>query len=260
MLLVPQARHNGEELGEGRLTWTSRLDELFPELAARMRPEYRDVTVRDLLTHHSGLVRDAPGEFGRGTGRERRERFVDWVLTRPPGSRRGTLAYSNANYILAGAIVERLTGERYEELVVRRLLAPLGLTDVRFGPPRAPGRFDQPSGHIAGAFGRWRADASEQTNPLYAPAGDMNLSVRDWALWARAVLRAAAGGPSPWKPETVAELLTPPVPTDSMAMGWLVLSRAWAQPGGRMLAHTGSNRLHFSIAILAPERLIATKH
>jgi CubicO group peptidase (beta-lactamase class C family) len=249
---------------EGGLTWATTLAELFPELATRMRPEYRDVTVRDLLTHHSGLVRDASGDFGQGTGRERRERFVGWVLTRPPASPRGTLAYSNANYILAGAIVERLTGESYEQLVVRRLLAPLGLQDVRFGPPRAPGRSDQPSGHIAGAFGRWRADASEQTNPLYAPAGDMNLSVRDWALWARALLRAASGGPSPWKPETVAALLTPPVPADSMAMGWQVLSRPWARPGGRILVHTGTNRLHFSIAILAPETgfgiLVMTNH
>lgn len=238
---------------EGRLAWTTTLAELFPELAARMRPEYRDVTVRDLLTHHSGLVRDASGDFGQGSGRERRERFVGWVLTRRPESPRGTLAYSNANYILAGAIVERLTGESYERLVVRRLLAPLGLKDVRFGPPRAAGQLDQPSGHVAGAFGRWRADASEQPSPLYAPAGDMNLPIGDWAVWAQALLRAASGGPSPWKPETIAALLTPPVPADSMAMGWLVLSRPWAGPGGRLLVHTGTNRLNFSIAILAPE-------
>jgi CubicO group peptidase (beta-lactamase class C family) len=249
---------------EGRLTWAATLAELFPELATRMRPEYRDVTVRDLLTHHSGLVRDASGDFGRGTAWEQRERFVGWVLTRPPASPRGTLGYSNANYVLAGALVERLAGESYEQLLVRRLLAPLGLKNVRFGPPRAPGRYDQPSGHIAGAFGRWRADASEQTNPLYAPAGDLNLSVHDWALWAQALLRAASGGPSPWKPETLAALLTPPVPADSMAMGWQVLSRPWARPGGRILAHTGTNRLHFSIAILAPETgfgiLVMTNH
>jgi CubicO group peptidase (beta-lactamase class C family) len=151
-------------------------------------------------------------------------------------------------------IVERLTGESYEELVVHRLLAPLGLRDVRFGPPRAPGMRDQPSGHVGGALGRWIADASEQARPLYAPAGDVNLSVHDWALWARAVLRAASGGPSPWTPETVATMLAPPVPSDSMAMGWLVLSRPWAGPdGGRILAHTGTNRLHYSIAVLAPE-------
>lgn len=61
---------------EGRIAWTTTLAEAFPELATRMRPEYRGVTVRDLLTHHGGLVRDASGDFGDGSGGQQRERFV----------------------------------------------------------------------------------------------------------------------------------------------------------------------------------------
>ena len=242
---------------DGRITWTTTLAESFPELATRMRPEYRDVTLRDLLTHHSGLVRDASGDFGQGDGKQQRERFVPWVLTQRPATPRGTLAYSNANYILAGAIIERLTGESYEQAVVRRLLAPLGLTTSGFGPPATPGKVDQPWGHSDGLLGRWHTVApdAERTDftPLYAPAGQLHLSIHDWALWARALLRAASGGPSPWKPETVAALLTPPVPADSMAMGWQVLRRPWAKPGGRILVHDGSNMRFFSIAVLAPE-------
>jgi CubicO group peptidase (beta-lactamase class C family) len=242
---------------EGRIAWTTTLAEIFPELATRMRTEYRGVTVRDLLTHHGGLVRDAKGDFGRGTPRAQRERFVPWVLTQRPASPRGTVAYSNAGYILAGAIIERIVGESYEQFVVRRLLAPLGLTTAGFGPPATPGKVDQPWGHSDGLFGRWHMVAPEQENSdfarLYSPAGQLHLSIHDWALWSRVLLRAASGGPSPWKPETVAALLTPPVPSDSMAMGWQVLTRPWAKPGGRILVHDGSNMRFFSVAVLAPE-------
>jgi D-alanyl-D-alanine carboxypeptidase len=242
---------------DGRIAWTTTLAESFPELATHMRPEYRDVTVRDLLTHHSGLVRDASGDFGAGSGRHQRERFVPWVLAQRPATPRGTLAYSNANYILVGAIIERLTGESYEQVVVRRLLAPLGLTTAGFGPPSTPGKVDQPWGHSDGLLGRWHTVAPDKESsdfpPLYAPAGQLHLSIHDWALWARAVLRAASGGASPWKAETVAALFTPPVSADSMAMGWQVRTRAWAAPGGRILVHDGSNMRFFSIAVLAPE-------
>lgn len=242
---------------ERRVTWSATLAELFPELAARMRAEYREVTLRDLLTHHSGLVRDVSGDFDRRTGREQRERFVPWVLTQKPASARGTFMYSNCNYILLGAIAERLTGVDYEMLVAQRLLAPLGVARVGFGPPASPGVVDQPWGHSEGFLDRWHSVAPEQQGsdfpPLYAPAGQLNLSVRDWARWAQVVMRAASGAPSPWKHETAAALFTPPVPADSVAMGWWVLNRKWATPGGRILMHDGSNGRFFSIAVLAPE-------
>jgi D-alanyl-D-alanine carboxypeptidase len=203
------------------------------------------------------LVRDASDDFGAGSARQQRERFVPWVLAQRPVAPRGTLRYSNAGYILAGAIIERLTGESYEELVVRRLLAPLGATTVGFGPPATPGQVDQPWGHSDGLMGRWHTVAPDaegaDNSPIYGPPGRMHLSIHDWALWAQAVLRAASGGPSPWKPETVTTLLAPLVASDSMAMGWQVLSRPWAKPSGRILVHDGSNMRFFSLAVLAPD-------
>jgi len=130
-------------------------------------------------------------------------------------------------------------------------------TSVAFGPPATPRKVDQPWGHSDGLFGRWHAVAPDDEHAdfpaLYGPAGRMNLSIHDWALWAQVLLRAISGGASPWKPETVAALVTPPVATDSAAMGWLVLRRPWANPGGRILTHNGSNQRFFSIAMLAPE-------
>jgi CubicO group peptidase (beta-lactamase class C family) len=242
---------------DGKLTWTATLAELFPEYATRMRPEYRDVTLRDLLTHHGGLVRDASGTFGQTTGRAQRERFAEWVLTQRPASPRGTFAYSNAGYILLGAIVERITGADFETLLVQRLLAPLGLTTVGYGPPATPGTVDQPWGHtdyaLRGLKARPPGDNDSDFAPLYTPAGRVNLSIHDFASWAQTILRASSGGTSPWKAETVREMLTPPVPADSMAMGWWAQTRAWAGPSRRILVHDGGNKMFFSLALLVPD-------
>ena len=241
---------------EGKLTWTATLAELFPELATRMRPEYRGVTLRDLLTHHGGIVRDASGTFGQTTGRAQRARFVEWVLTQRPAVPRGTLAYSNAGYILLGAIVERVTGEDFDSVLVRRLLAPLGITTAGFGPMATPGRVDQPLSHGNFAFRGVRpVEPNEKADypPLYDPAGRMHLSIRDFASWTQTILRAVSGGASPWKPATVHDLFTPPVPSDSIAMGWQALSRAWAGPSRRILVHDGSNSLNMSLSLVAPD-------
>jgi len=189
---------------EGRVAWATTLAELFPELAATMRPEYRAVTVRDLLTHHGGLVRDARDAPENEPGR---------------------------------AAAARAAGDHQH----------------RLRPAREP-RQGRPAGGARAPSPFARVTAMDIDNPPLAdPAGRLNLSIREWARWAQAVLRAASGGASPWTPTTTGALFTPPVATDSMAMGWQALRRPWAQPGGRILVHDGSNRLFLSVAVLAPE-------
>ena len=154
--------------------------------------------------------------------------------------------------LVALATTARSLGAQAAELA-RRLLAPLGITNIGFGPPASPGKADQPAGHVRRPpFARVTAMDIDNP-PLADPAGRLNLSIREWARWAQAVLRAASGGASPWTPTTTGALFTPPVATDSMAMGWQALRRPWAQPGGRILVHDGSNRLFLSVAVLAPE-------
>ena len=69
---------------QGKLHWTSTLGTLFPELLNDMRPEYRTLTVRELLSQQSGLVPNPRIEFHDGTPRRQREAFVKWVLQQPP--------------------------------------------------------------------------------------------------------------------------------------------------------------------------------
>jgi len=254
---------------KGRLKWSSTLGELFPELAGAMRPEYRSLQVHELLSHQSGLVPNPTVSFRDGTPRAQRTAFLRWVLSQPPATTRGKYAYANSNYIVAGAIAEKLFDGDYETLVVDRLLGPLGIRSVGFGAAGARGAVDQPWGHTdnAGRVTPISPGPDADNPPVFGPAGRVHLTSADWATWIRTVLRASRGGPSPWSAETAKALVTPDVAVDATtgyAFGWLVTKRPWAGSSGRALTHAGSNTANFAVAWVAPEAnfavLVVTNH
>jgi D-alanyl-D-alanine carboxypeptidase len=98
------------------------------------------VTIRQLLDHTSGIREIAPtalfgwihhpGETGPGERAILRERMADYAgLVAEPG---GPGSYSNAGYIVLGAVIEAVSGERYEDFVRRRILTPLGMAHSDF--------------------------------------------------------------------------------------------------------------------------------
>jgi CubicO group peptidase (beta-lactamase class C family) len=247
----------------GKLRWDAPLGEIFPELEPTMRPEHRDLTVRELLTHRSGLVRDPTVSFIDGTPnatpRQQRDAFMRWIVRQPLATPRGSFSYSNSNYIIAGAIAERLFNGDYEHLLIAELLAPLGITTADFGAPGLANDMDQPRGHRLGFLGIHHTVApgpKADNPPVYSPAGRLHLSLSDWVRWCQAVIRAARGEASPWSIATGRSLVTPSPgdTTDSAyAFGWGVIKRKWAGPTGRVLQHGGSNGRWVAFAALAPD-------
>ena len=242
----------------GKVQWTSTLAELFPELATEMRPEYRSVTVRELLSHQSGVVPNATIPFNQPTPREQRVAFAKWVLQQPPANARGIYAYANSNYTLAGAIAERVMNAPYEQLIIDQLFAPIGITTVGWGAPGSPEKEDQPWQYrFAGTKRVEVAPGANSDNPtVMSPAGRANMSIADWSLFIQTVLCAEAGMKSPWTRATSHELTTAAVTTsgsDGYAMGWLATKRSWAGPTGRALTHAGSNTMNYALAWLAPD-------
>jgi len=249
----------GTLVDEGRLTWTATMAELLPDLASTMRPEYRSVTLHDLLSHQSGLVPNATIPFSGPDERAQRVRFLSWVFRQPSVSPRGTYSYANSNYTVAGAIAERLCDESYEQLMFERIFRPLGMTTVGWGAAGTRGKVDQPWQHRIGPFGAPVAvqpGPDADNPPVMSPAGRAHMSVHDWALWVRAVLRAEAGDSSLWRPATARMLVAPAVRVDantSYALGWLTTSRSWAGPTGRTLTHVGSNTMNVADVWVAPD-------
>jgi len=104
---------------EGKLRWNSTVTEVFPELAERMDPCLRSVTLEQLLSHTSGIPADNESIFNAYREAMFQDGNLDnlryWLVQqwskRPlefdPGS---TFAYSNMGYTIVGAIIERVSG------------------------------------------------------------------------------------------------------------------------------------------------------
>ena len=252
----------GTLVDAGLVSFTTTLAELWPELLPVMRAEYRPVTVADLLDHRSGLPANTTVRFMDSTERAQRVSLVKWAVAHPPVSARGLYAYSNVNYAMAGAIAERVTGQSYQQLMHERIFAPLGMRTAGWGPAGAAGlsagEEDQPWQHRIGTDGTRIAVAPSplaDNQPATAPAGRAHMSVSDWALWGRAVLRAASGRPSLWRNSTARMLTSPTTPVngdDRYGNGWLGTTRPWGGPTGRVLTHSGTNTMNFAVAWLAP--------
>lgn len=247
----------GTLVDDSLLDWSTPLATLVPEYAATMRPEYRSVTLRQLLSHSAGLRRDPSLALRTATPSLQRIEVLEWTLRQPPAHPAGTFAYSNLGYIIAGAIAERVTGRDFESLLIERVMVPLGITTAGFGPMGTVGRTDQPLQHT-NSHAPVEPTPDADNPPIYDPAGRVHLSIGDWARYIRWVLAAEAGHQTLLSPASAAMLTTAVVPDGSggaYAMGWLIVDRDWA--GGRTLTHAGSNGLNYAVAWLAPMRSFA---
>ena len=232
----------------------------FPALATAMDPAYRQVTIAQLLSHTAGLPSlDGPLDrlafrlaIGGGDDvRAQRAAAVRKYLAMPPASKPGGFAYSNLGYIVVGAIAEARTGKSWEQLVREEVFAPLGITHAGFGPPGTPGRIDQPHGHLSilGWLVPLDPGSSYADNPpALGPAGTINISLADWARFARDQLDGEHGHGKLLRPESYRRLHTPVA--DDYALGWGVTLEAAGGPV--VFGHTGSNTHWFADIRIRP--------
>lgn len=239
---------------EGKVTWTTTLPEIFPEYAETMRVEYRSVTVRDLLTHSSGFMRDPDLTPQTATPRDQRAEVVAWAVRQPPAVKRGDQFYSNLGFTIAGAIAEKLANRAYEEIITERIVRPLGLATAGFGQMGTEGLEDQPLQHTP-SHAPIVATPDARLQNISNPAGGLHMSVRDWAKYCRWVLACESGHATLLRQETARAITTPVVlsPDGSgSACGWGVEYAGWI--GGRVLAHTGSNGFNYAEVLLCTDR------
>ncbi|MFD3652151.1 serine hydrolase domain-containing protein [Streptomyces sp. NPDC058620] len=122
---------------EKRLSLDQTVEQVLPGVVSGAGNDGRAITVRDLLQHTSGLydytadVFPDPGARTYYTYRwhaYRPAQLVAMAMRHEPGFPPGTdWAYSNTNYVIAGMIIEKVTGRTWEQQVHERILRPLGL-------------------------------------------------------------------------------------------------------------------------------------
>jgi CubicO group peptidase (beta-lactamase class C family) len=252
---------------QGKLRWQLPLAEAFPELARSMHPAYRSVTLEQLLAHRGGLPsRDhnwpkGSGESAMfelpGTIVEQRAAYARMVLGQPPEVSPGSrYLYSNAGYIVAGSLMERATGNSWEELMTRLVFRPLGMTSAAFGAPGAAGKLDQPWQHRVALGLRVPVGPGPRSDnpPVLGPAGRVHCSLDDWANFALQHLEGARGQRGLVSAETFQKLHSP-VGKSDYALGWLINTPDWADGPG--LCHDGSNDRSYAFIQLAPAKRFA---
>jgi len=167
---------------EGKIEWDAPVVRYLP--AFQMWDPYvtRELTVRDLLVHRSGLGLGAgdllwwPASTYDRKEVARRLRFVQ-----PATSFRSAYAYDNVLYLVAGEVIEAISGLSWEDFVSRRILARVGMTgsNVRHSAAAGTGNIATPHAPVDGHVRPIKPFDSDNTNP----AGGINSNAEDMARW-----------------------------------------------------------------------------
>jgi CubicO group peptidase (beta-lactamase class C family) len=242
---------------EGKLDWDTSLAKIFPREAEAWHPDWRSVTLHQLLTHTASMPRDisVPKEAGNTTTEQRRAILTQDWLKYPPETKPGTcFRYSNAGYLFAGLVAETVTGKSWETLMRERVFDPLCMKHTGFGVPGTPGKTDQPWGHSV-LLGL-RIHLQKDNPPWMGPAGTVHAPVADWSKF---VVQHLQGERSETKtklllkPETFRKLHAPE--KEQYACGWVRM------PGEGLkvpyLWHNGSIGSWYAEMRLDPENNVA---
>jgi len=175
---------------EGRLSLQDPVRRLVPEVWFENRWEATDpVRVVDLLEHTTGWDDMHPREYAKdGKGMtlyealdyDHRSRRSRW----PPATRE---AYCNSGPAVAAYIVEKITGQRFEDYVTQNFFRPIGMKAATY--------FEQPSSQLTALYEWDDQPPNAYWNLLFRPPGAINASARDMAAYLLFYLnRGAVGG------------------------------------------------------------------
>lgn len=207
---------------EGKLAWDDPVIDHLPDFRMADAWVTREMTVRDLLVHRSGLGLGA-GDllYVPRTSRSRAEVVQALRHIEPKTSFRSRYAYDNILYVVAGQLVEAVSGQSWEDFVRTRVFEAAGMRtstttlDARFANPNRA----QPHARIRGALRGLGAqevlDERDGLGQTAAPAGGMASSANDLARWLQVQLaqgRLPGDGEARLFSETAArEMWTPQV-------------------------------------------------
>lgn len=114
----------GMLVDEGKVKWTDKLRDVFPGFSLYDPYVTSELRVKDLFTHNAGLGNaDNLWEYDFS-----RDEILRRMRTLPPAySMRSSFIYQNLMYIVAGELIQQLSGKTWEDFITQRLFTPLGM-------------------------------------------------------------------------------------------------------------------------------------
>lgn len=253
---------------EGKLSWDDRVIDHIPEFRMHDPWVTREFTIRDLLTHRSGLPLGAGDLLMFPDGNATVTEIVHALrYLQPSSSFRSKFDYDNLLYIIAGEVTARVSGMAYEDFLEQRLLEPIGMSDCVAAAGRASKRAVLATPHVL-VDGNLETTTTRIGRSVSA-AGGITCSARSMARWMQFILDegASADGKKLISEAQFAQLVAPvtllPVPgylaehagayLSAYALGWGV-STFYGEP---ILSHGGGVWGMTTFIAVMPEQELA---
>ncbi|MEV4100924.1 serine hydrolase domain-containing protein [Nonomuraea sp. NPDC049649] len=231
-----------QEAEQGRLTLDTPVAEVLPEFKVADPEVTENVTIRHLLAHTSGIDGDLFIDTGRGDDCVAKyvEACADLVQNHPLGV---TQSYCNSGFVIAGRVVEKLAGKRWDDVLRERIIEPLGLTHT-WTLPEDVLRFRAAMGHVDGrpapVWGLMRA---------VGPAGLICARPADVVAFGRAHLEGGLleNPAALWEPQV--DIPNPHTLGRQWGVGWIL--DEW--DGHRIVSHGGNTIGQHAMLWLVPD-------
>jgi CubicO group peptidase (beta-lactamase class C family) len=251
----------GTLVDEGKVRWDDPAAKYLAGFEINDPYASRELSIRDLLSHRSGLSRGDQLWYATDYDRDEILRRVRYL--RPTWSFRSNFGYQNIMYLAAGQVAAKVTGKSWDDLVAERIFAPLGMTSSNTSTRKLAGQPDVATPH-AKLNDKLTAIPWRNIDNV-GPAGSINSNVVDMVQWVRLQLNGGTvGGKTVLKPATVREMHQPntvirsDARTDSLlpethlrayGLGWFLEDYR-----GRKLVHHGGNIDGMSaLVLMVPE-------
>ncbi len=256
---------------EGKLHWDDKVIQHLPGFRVDDPFVTREITVRDLLCHRTGLGLGA-GDlmYWPDTNFTREQVLAAAAHLKPASSLRSRYAYNNLGFLVAGEVVAKVAGQSWDSFMAERLFKPLGMTETRITSDGIPDTANVAMPHAKG----WRYDRPLAAVPrtrdqVWAGAAGLKSNVADLAKW---VALQLGGGKLPdgkalISPKSMHEmwsaqipLRTPLTPTAGMeelrpqfsayGLGWSLRDYL----GHKVVSHGGALTGMYSTVVMVPDQ------
>jgi CubicO group peptidase (beta-lactamase class C family) len=261
---------------QGKIGWDDKVVDRLPGFQMYDPWVTREITIRDLLVHRSGLGLGA-GDllFVPRTNLSRAESVRRLRYIKPATSFRSGFAYDNVLYMVAGQLIEAVSGETWEKFVAEHVLKPAGMLnstgedEVRFATKDRAQPHARMNGGLRGIGDQSRLDERDDLGRNASPAGGLAISANDMARWlliqldngglpgGSGRLFSEAAHEQMWTPVTLQPIaprsgeLKPIEPMfNAYALGWDIRD----YKGARIVWHGGAVFGFLAAVVLIPEK------
>ena len=251
----------------GKLSWDDPVYQRLPGFVMYDPYVSHEMTIRDLLTHRSGMgLGEGDLLFWPHSTYTRDEIIYKLRFMQPASSFRSHYAYDNLLYMTAGQIIPALTGMSWDDYIRRHIFAPLAMNHSNVSNTEF-----QPGDDYA--FPHERVDGGLEVLPFEAldnagPAGAINSCAEDMAKWVQVQLNRGKfvdregrlfsdrQSKEMWTPQTILPIRDEPPPLAGLKVNFADYALGWAlrdYHGRKLVGHTGGVAGFVSRVMLVPE-------